>query len=146
MQPGDCYQRHAPTGSDGHCWSPQRPPPVATKDRAACSQRGGKWESSGNTGRNRGSRQRSQRAGRGRQGRDNCRFFAPVRSAAIDVMSLNGGPATLARLIPLAGRLLLRAVRPLRAKNFDHEFVILARRRNKLKGRPNCQVRARVRE
>lgn len=61
-------------------------------------------------------------------------------------MSLNGGPATLARLIPLAGRLLLRAVRPLRAKNFNHEFVILARRRNKLKGRPNCQVRARVRE
>jgi hypothetical protein len=34
---------------------PNCPAPEAKKERAACSQHGKKWESSGNTGQNRGS-------------------------------------------------------------------------------------------
>jgi len=60
-----------------------------------------------------------------------------VRGGAIDVMSL---PAS-DRLSRFPIRLFDHV-----ARDVDHDFVMMARQRNKLKDRPNCNVGARVRE
>ena len=62
-----------------------------------------------------------------------------VSAGAIDVKSLRCGKRS--RAIPESG-----AMAATRAESLDHEFVIGAFGRNKLKDRPNCSVGARVRE
>jgi len=62
-----------------------------------------------------------------------------VRAEAIDVMSLPGAEFPSSRSPK-------RARRSSDFRDVDHDFVIVASGRNKLKDRPNCSVGARVRE
>jgi hypothetical protein len=95
---------------------------IAKKDPDACPQRGKNWESSRYTRRKLGIAPCAARSGLRSIGEIILESMAAVPAEGIGVMSL------LARM---AGRQMRHVL------GLDHDFVIGASRRNKLKDRPN---------
>jgi RNA polymerase sigma-70 factor (ECF subfamily) len=127
--------------------SPFAPRPLkAKRDPAPCPQRGEKRESSGDTGRKRGSEvcgafpATSPRANK----RENSHQRSRMPAGSIGVNSPGGGWRSRRRF-PAGGRPGQRVALD-RVLDAVHDFVIGVLKRNKLKDRPNCSVGARVRE